>query len=269
MRKSRMSSTNLKQPVDLRDIQLVIFAGGAGTRFFPTGFQKALLDVAGKPLIYWQIRYAIKAGFRQFIIELGYKADVVRKVVLDNYPEISDNITFHLHDWDPTERPYGTGRALYALIRDGVLDVNKPVLTLFTDDLFRKVDYVWDLIRVFERAKKRSDVCGAVLAHPTVQLPYGVVYGKSRRFEEKPTLDLNVSTGMYIISDDVRLYIDEDIFINNTGEVSFEKYMLEPCSRRRGIAVATVVTGDWLPLNDWKAIINAEKFLSLCSWAVV
>jgi NDP-sugar pyrophosphorylase family protein len=204
---------------------------------------------------------------------LGYISEVVRKFVLDHYPHLSDNLTFHLHDWDPSERPYGTGRALYALIRDGVLDVNKPVLTLFTDDLYRRVEYVWDLVRAFNYANKRNSICGGVLVSPEVQLPFGVVEPGTGNFNEKPSLPIPVSAGMYILSPkilhDIRAYIDDDVFNNTEGEVSFEKYILEPCSRTSGIVAVRLVPGDWLPLNDWKNARRAEEFLGICQWVVV
>jgi NDP-sugar pyrophosphorylase family protein len=271
--------------LDLRGYQLVIFAGGAGRRFGLPAYPKALLEVLGKPLVYWQIRYALKAGFRRITIELGHRAGEVREAVLRDYGHLGDRIAFHVDEWDPAERPYGTGRALYSLLRDGALDASRPVLTLFADDLYRRVEYVWDLIRAYERGSAEAPLCGAVLAQPGVELPYGVVYTSRDPhrgfFEEKPRVDLLVSAGMYIISPEalqrIEEYIPRSAYYGERGEISFEKWILEPCSKSRGawgpaarrVAVARIAYGDWLPVNDWKALERAEEFLAACPWAVL
>ncbi|MDE2237654.1 MAG: nucleotidyltransferase family protein, partial [Elusimicrobia bacterium] len=56
----------------------VIVAGGLGTRMGGEALPKALLAVAGKPLIDHQLRWLKNAGFSTVALCLGHKAEAIR-----------------------------------------------------------------------------------------------------------------------------------------------------------------------------------------------
>jgi len=62
-------------------LQVVILAGGLGTRLRPLTLQvpKALVEVAGEPFIDYQIKLLKKNRFRDFVICVGYKSDLIEK----------------------------------------------------------------------------------------------------------------------------------------------------------------------------------------------
>lgn len=63
---------------------LIILAGGEGTRLRSvTGPQvpKPMVEVCGKPFLYWLIRHYRKQGFTDIIISTGYKS-----AVIEGYP---------------------------------------------------------------------------------------------------------------------------------------------------------------------------------------
>lgn len=61
-------------------MQAVILAGGAGTRLSElTGnLPKALVDIAGKPLLHWQIELLARHGFSRILLLVKHGADFIR-----------------------------------------------------------------------------------------------------------------------------------------------------------------------------------------------
>jgi NDP-sugar pyrophosphorylase family protein len=62
-----------------RDTPVIILAGGKGTRM-PENEKdkpKCLVDVAGKPMLEWQLEDLRKQGFANITLSLGYKAEMV------------------------------------------------------------------------------------------------------------------------------------------------------------------------------------------------
>ncbi len=60
---------------------LVILAGGKGTRLgkLTKNTPKPMVNVCGKPFLYWLIRNYRKQGFRRIIISTGYKEKVIQQ----------------------------------------------------------------------------------------------------------------------------------------------------------------------------------------------
>lgn len=61
--------------------QAVLLVGGPGTRLRPLSYKlpKALMPVANLPLIAYEIIPLVRAGIKQIIFALGYKADLLRR----------------------------------------------------------------------------------------------------------------------------------------------------------------------------------------------
>lgn len=62
---------------------VAILAGGLATRLRPITetIPKALVDVAGKPFITWQLNYLREQGISHVVLCIGYLGDMVREVV--------------------------------------------------------------------------------------------------------------------------------------------------------------------------------------------
>jgi glucose-1-phosphate cytidylyltransferase len=67
-------------------MKVAILAGGSGTRlaeetrFIP----KPLVEIGGKPILWHVMRYYAKFGFKEFVIALGYKGELVKKFFLES-----------------------------------------------------------------------------------------------------------------------------------------------------------------------------------------
>ena len=84
-------------------MKVVILAGGYGTRLaeYTDLLPKPMLTIGNKPII-WHImnRYA-RFGFTDFVLALGYKADVVKEYFL-NYRSLSSDFSIDLSSGDLT-----------------------------------------------------------------------------------------------------------------------------------------------------------------------
>ena len=62
-------------------MKVVILAGGLGTRLseYTKTIPKPMVKIKGKPLIYYVMKSYAKYGFKDFIIALGYKGNIIKK----------------------------------------------------------------------------------------------------------------------------------------------------------------------------------------------
>ena len=62
-------------------MKVVILAGGLGTRIseYTKTKPKPMIEIRGKPLIFYIMKQYARYGFTDFIIALGYKGDVIKR----------------------------------------------------------------------------------------------------------------------------------------------------------------------------------------------
>ena len=67
-------------------MKVVILAGGFGTRLseYTKSIPKPMIDINGKPMIYYILKFYAKHGFKDFYIALGYKGQVVKNFFKKN-----------------------------------------------------------------------------------------------------------------------------------------------------------------------------------------
>ena len=178
----------------------VIPVAGVGTRLRPHThtMPKALLHVAGKPMVAHILDELREAGVRDFVLVVGYMGDRVRQTVTRLYPDL------HLEFVEQPEQR-GLGHAIY-LTREAV--GKRDAIIVLGDTLFRV-----NFNQVFDRHVSRIGV-------KEVEDPrrFGVVDlqgEKVRRFVEKPEQPPSklAIVGIYYIVDTPALYgaLDEMI----------------------------------------------------------
>ena len=80
-------------------MKVVILAGGYGTRLaeFTDVIPKPMVPVGGKPILLHIMQTYASRGFNEFILALGYKADVIKQYFL-NYASINSDFTVSMND---------------------------------------------------------------------------------------------------------------------------------------------------------------------------
>ena len=73
-------------------MKTIILSGGFGTRILEltASIPKPMIEIGGKPMLWHIMSHYSVFGFSEFVIALGYKAEVVKKYFLDFYDTSSD-----------------------------------------------------------------------------------------------------------------------------------------------------------------------------------
>ena len=74
-----------------------ILAGGLGTRLSEETIEKPkpMVEIGGKPILWHIMMSYAHYGFQDFVIALGYKAEVIKKYMVD-YCSLNSNLTVNL-----------------------------------------------------------------------------------------------------------------------------------------------------------------------------
>ena len=206
----------------LKELDVVILAGGLGTRLRPLFpyCPKVMVPVNDKPFVRYLIEQVQSFGARRIILALGYLAEVVQEYVESQKWKELEIITFVESD------PRGTGGALRSVLP---LIKSKTALVM-NGDSFTKVD----LCRFLEFHKSRPALLSMVLTYLPNTERYGVVEtdddGLVKSYMEKP---ISGQSGGYI---NAGLYFIEKTAIRKISpeqQVSLERDVF-PCFCNRG-----------------------------------
>lgn len=189
---------------------VVIMAGGVGTRLFPFTkvIPKPLIPVGNVTITEKIISNFRRVGCSEFILSINYKKELVKSY-------IDSIVTDYNVTYVEEEKPLGTAGSL-KLLRQ------KMDKTFFVTncDILVEADYI-DLLKYH---KKFSNKITIVASLKTTQIPYGVVEvdddGCVDAILEKPEFDHLVNTGMYLMEPDVLDLIPEGKVYNVTDLIT-------------------------------------------------
>jgi D-glycero-alpha-D-manno-heptose 1-phosphate guanylyltransferase len=193
--------------------EAIILAGGLGTRLRSAvpHLPKCMATVAGKPFIYYVIRYYQEQGVSKFIFCLGYKHQLIEAYLQESFNDLNYIVTVE-------REPLGTGGAIY----QGALKVTAKNAIVLNGDTFFEVN-VKELSSFHEN--KHSD-CTLSLKEMKDTDRYGVVEtasdGRITSFKEKNFYEHAViNGGVYAL--DVDSFLKEKF----PEKFSFEKDYFE------------------------------------------
>jgi NDP-sugar pyrophosphorylase family protein len=168
----------------------VLLAGGLGMRLRPytMNIPKPLLPLGDVPTIEIVVRQLAEQGFTRVVVTLGHLPQLVMSF-------LGDGSRFGLAvEYEIETRPLGTAGSL-RLVRD----LERSFIVM-NGDLLTTVDFAQFL---HEHAKSEA-AASILLTGRTVQIDYGVVQvspdHRLVRYDEKPTLEYLVSTGINAVS---------------------------------------------------------------------
>jgi len=102
-------------------MKVVILAGGLGTRLteFTSVIPKPMIPIGGKPIIWHIMSTYAKFGHKEFLVALGYKAEVIKEYFL-NYRALNSNFQVALDSGAVSFEDFKTVKWNVSLIDTGV-----------------------------------------------------------------------------------------------------------------------------------------------------
>jgi glucose-1-phosphate thymidylyltransferase len=110
-------------------MKAIIPVAGIGTRLRPhTHTQpKALIPIAGKPILAHIVDNLIDAGITDFVFIIGYLGDKIEEYIQKNYPSVTTNFIIQTTG-------KGVGHAIW-LAKENILKDNSEILIVFGDTI--------------------------------------------------------------------------------------------------------------------------------------
>ncbi len=177
----------------LQDINTaVVLAGGEGLRLRPLTDQrpKAMIPLAGKPIIGWIIEWLLRNGIARIVVGVAYKKEIVTEYLSSLSLGVEVKISEHTVEG-------GTGEGFRLAIQRHVND--NAFLAMNGDEITN--------IPISEFAEFHFRNGGlATIAVSHLRSPFGVVEitgNKIIGFREKAILDAYVSAGVYIFNREI------------------------------------------------------------------
>jgi glucose-1-phosphate cytidylyltransferase len=204
-------------------MKVVILCGGLGTRLREeTEFRpKPLVEIGGWPILWHIMKIYAYYGFREFVLCLGYRGNMIKEYFL-NYEAMNNDFTINLGSNNRLEfHGVHNEQDFQMTLADTGLDTMtggriKRVQRYVGGDLFMATygDGIGN-INIQELVDFHL-AHGRLATLTTVRPPsrYGVlqigVEGQVRHFREKPQLDSWINAGFFVFSRRVFDYLDDN-----------------------------------------------------------
>ena len=186
--------------------RVVILAGGKGTRLRPytASFPKPLVPVGDLPILEILLRQLADQGFDRFTIALGHLSGLIRAYI-EQRKSLSENLQIDFVDED---EPTGTAGSLANI--EGL----DSTFLVMNGDVLTDMDF-----SALVRDHEESGAALTIAAHcQQVKIDLGVLEanegGILENYVEKPTLDYEVSMGVYAYSPRVLGHIEKGKYLD-------------------------------------------------------
>lgn len=228
---------------DLKNIEIVIMAGGKGERLKPYTqvLPKPLLPINNKPMLEHILENFNYFNFYKFHLVLNHHANLIK-----SYFESNHNNHFKIY-FVKEPKPLGTAGGI-SLVKNLK---SKDLIIANCDTLFR-IDYM----KFFEVHKKNQNLITLVVSKEKHIFPYGSCKIKSDRlvsFKEKPKHNFITSVGLYFVKKEIINLIPKNKHFDMTD-------LINKClSLKKKIGVFQITNDSWSDigqLNDFNKLIK-------------
>ena len=229
----------------------VIIAGGEGSRLYPLTAEKpkALVEVGGKPLLYWIINWLKKNGVKHIVIGVAYKKEKI-------YEYLKQNADFGL-EIDVSEHTVngGTAEAFRLAISRFVKD--DDFVAMNSDELTNMV--LSGLVKVHE---KHMPI--VTMSTSPFNCRFSVVESRDKIVTDfeygKKISEIQVSNGIYIFNKNVLEHMPQ------TG--SIEDDVFKKLSQKQKVVAHPMSDNEeWISINSMKDLKEAEQKLK--EWGLI
>lgn len=230
----------------LKDIPVVIMAGGKGTRLYPYTkiLPKPLIPVGDVPIM-----ERIIGKFREFGTQDFYATVNYRKSMIKSY--FSDVAEGYSLSYIEEDEPLGTAGSLSLIEKP----FENPFFVTNCDTLI-DTDYQ----ALYEHHVASGNALTMVTALKNILVPYGVVNSKENgaivSLEEKPKLSYFINTGMYVLNPEVVKEVPEHTFFHMTDLVEKLK------NQGKQIGMYPISEESFLDMGEFEEMRRMEAKLS-------
>ena len=213
-------------------MKTIILAGGFGTRLseYTKLIPKPMVEIGGKPILWHIMNHYARYGYKDFVIALGYKGEVIKNYFLQYYAENNDftidlstgkvdYIQEHTQDWRVTLVDTGDASMTGGrILRLKNINGNEEFMMTYGD----AVSDV-DISLLVEKYHQSKALAMVTAVHPTAR--FGEIQIDDddfvRSFKEKPQVNQGwINGGFFVLHPKVFDYIDNDL-------TTFEREPLE------------------------------------------
>ncbi len=240
-----------KDRKSLKEVPVVIMAGGKGTRLYPYTkvLPKPLIPIGDIPIMERIIDSFRDYGVNEFYATVNYKKNMIRSYFAD----VCEEQGFAMKYVEESE-PLGTAGSLH-LIEE---TFDRPVVVTNCDVLIRA-----DYPDIYKRHIESGNELTIVTALKNIVVPYGVINSKEdgviTGMEEKPKLSYFVNTGMYVLNPELLKEIPKDTFFHMTD------LSTKLLSEGRKVGMYPISEDSFLDMGEFEEMRRMEQKLDLKS----
>lgn len=230
-----------KESTELRNVPVVVMAGGQGTRLYPYTrvLPKALIPIKEKTISEHILDSFAAFGCQEYWFVLNHKKNMIKAFFAEQPHKGSIQYV-------EEKKVLGTGggiRLLQGKIRDTFILTN-------CDILIRD-----DIAKIYRHHKEQGNKVTMVCSMKEYTLPYGVVHtaegGGIRYMEEKPRMSYLVNTGCYVVEPEVIETIPEDT------EIGFPDVIENLRKGGEKVGVYPISENAWLDMGEMDLLEKA------------
>ena len=226
-------------------LPVVIMAGGKGTRLKPLTnvIPKPLIPIGDKTIVEEIMDKFVKVGSSDFYLSVNYKSETIK-----HYFETLNNDNYKIKYFQE-DKPLGTAGSMY-LIKDQIKS------TFFVSNCDILIDQ--DLVEIYKYHRENNNSITVVSALKHYSIPYGTIStgdnGVLVQLNEKPVLNYQINTGVYILEPEMLELIPEDVFFHITDLIEKVKNM-----EGKKVGVFPISEGSWQDIGEWPEYMKFIK----------
>ena len=230
---------------ELKDVPVVIMAGGKGTRLYPYTkiLPKPLIPIGDVPILERIFQNFYDYGVNKFYLTINYKKEMIRSYFNEINPP-------YQIEYFEEELPLGTAGGI-SLIKEKFVE---PVIVTNCDILIET-----DYSEVIRFHKESGNDLTIVSSLKNISVPYGVLHSREQglimSMEEKPELSYFINTGMYIVNPEYLKWIPEGKRYHMT-ELANDMIV-----KGKRVGMYPISEGSFLDMGQFEEMKRMEKII--------